>query len=245
MSPKTWEDLLRVSFIVMTVWTLNGVLIFFLLSRLNSIVNVQLYNYGLQFNSQWADPYGSIMELLMIFTALPMALSIVIFALGVFVFRKKPLAFLLRRKSISIPVQEAKEEKQNIEEVGKKEGEIETESVISVTIESESEELEVKPELSEESQQEDVGLIQPELIKVEVCKSEPEVQKTDISEEPKAKESAGLVISCSNCGKVFSKPMVMLDFNKGTTRLLNVCPFCNQILDETVEAKKSDGETQE
>jgi hypothetical protein len=246
MISKTWEDLLRVSFIVLTVWAVNGILIFFLLSRLDAIVNVQLYNYGLQFNSQWADPYSSTMVLLMIFIALPMVLSAVVFALSLIALRKKPLAFLLRRKSATIPVQEVKEEEQKTEEAPKKEVETETETenvqpdMIPVTIETEHKETMVEPEPLEETRQEDVGVIQPELIKVEVCRPEPEVETTEIvEEEPKAKETPGLVISCPNCGKVFSRPLVMLDFNKGTTRLVNVCPFCNQILGESIDSTKN------
>jgi hypothetical protein len=227
MNSKTLEDLLRVSFIVLTVWTVNGILIFFLLTRLDALINVQLYNFGLQFNSQWADPYWSSMGLLMIFTALPMILSVVVFALGLVVLRKKPLAFFSRRKSVSLPVQEEKEEEEK------------NEGVIPVTVESEPIEPEIEPEPIEEPQNEDIGVIQPELIKVEVCRSEAEAGKTDIIEEPKAKEKVGLVISCPSCGKVFSRPLVMLDFNKGTTRLVNVCPFCNQILGEAIESKKN------
>jgi hypothetical protein len=221
----------------------NGILIFFLLSRLDAIVNVQLYNYGLQFNSQWADPYSSTMVLLMIFIALPMVLSAVVFALSLIVLRKKPLAFLLRRKSATIPVQEAKEEEQKTEEAEKSEIKTEKENVqpemIPVTIEAKHEETVVEPEPLEEPQQEDVGVIQPELIKVEMCKSESEIETTETIEEPKAKDTPGLVISCPNCGKVFSRPLVMLDFNKGTTRLVNVCPFCNQILGESIDSTKN------
>jgi uncharacterized Zn-finger protein len=40
----------------------------------------------------------------------------------------------------------------------------------------------------------------------------------------------GIVISCSSCKKVVSKPLVMLDFNSGKAKLVNVCPYCNAIL---------------
>jgi uncharacterized Zn-finger protein len=39
-----------------------------------------------------------------------------------------------------------------------------------------------------------------------------------------------LLASCPNCKKVFSKPLVMLDFGGGKTRLVNVCPYCNHVL---------------
>jgi len=39
-----------------------------------------------------------------------------------------------------------------------------------------------------------------------------------------------MVVSCPGCKKVFSKPLVMLDFGGGKTRLVNVCPYCNRVL---------------
>jgi len=39
-----------------------------------------------------------------------------------------------------------------------------------------------------------------------------------------------LRISCAKCKKTFHRPLVMLDFSGGKARLVNVCPFCNQIV---------------
>jgi len=39
-----------------------------------------------------------------------------------------------------------------------------------------------------------------------------------------------MLISCPSCKKVFGKPLVMLDFSSGTSRLVNVCPYCNAVL---------------
>jgi uncharacterized Zn-finger protein len=50
-----------------------------------------------------------------------------------------------------------------------------------------------------------------------------------VSEEPKVKENH-IGISCPNCKKVFGKPLVMLNFEGGKTKLVNVCPYCNQTL---------------
>jgi len=41
-----------------------------------------------------------------------------------------------------------------------------------------------------------------------------------------------MLISCPHCKKLFSKPLVMLDFSNGRTRLVNVCPHCNAKLEE-------------
>jgi len=50
-----------------------------------------------------------------------------------------------------------------------------------------------------------------------------------------------MVISCPSCKRVFSKPLVMLDFSSGKTKLVNVCPYCNTILG-SAEEKDSDSE---
>jgi hypothetical protein len=89
MSSKTWDELWWVSFFVLAVWIVNGILIFFLLTRIDSLVNVQLYNYGLQFSNEWADPYWADIRLMMVFLGLPMAMSIVVVVLGFSRFRRK------------------------------------------------------------------------------------------------------------------------------------------------------------
>jgi uncharacterized Zn-finger protein len=45
----------------------------------------------------------------------------------------------------------------------------------------------------------------------------------------------GMIISCPKCKKVFSRPLVMLDFGGGKPKLVNVCPYCNQALGSTDE----------
>jgi hypothetical protein len=48
-----------------------------------------------------------------------------------------------------------------------------------------------------------------------------------------------MVASCPSCKRVFTKPLVMLDFSSGKTRLVNVCPYCNHILGGADEGEKS------
>jgi uncharacterized Zn-finger protein len=44
-----------------------------------------------------------------------------------------------------------------------------------------------------------------------------------------------ILISCPSCKRVFSKPLVMLDFPGGKAKLVNVCPYCNTVLDKVIE----------
>ena len=56
----------------------------------------------------------------------------------------------------------------------------------------------------------------------------------DAREEQKARENNNsMVISCPNCKKVFTRPLVMLDFASGKPKLVNVCPYCNHLLSST------------
>jgi uncharacterized Zn-finger protein len=50
-----------------------------------------------------------------------------------------------------------------------------------------------------------------------------------ISEEPRIRDNH-MLVSCPNCKKVFGKPLVMLNFEHGKTKLVNVCPYCNHTL---------------
>jgi uncharacterized Zn-finger protein len=91
---------------------------------------------------------------------------------------------------------------------------------------------------------------QKELPKIPEKKSES-VQKVDQTaklqiagrEELKTTENGHgntMVISCPNCQRVFSRPLVMLDFAGGTPKLVNVCPYCNHHLGNAKNEKCAD-----
>jgi DNA-directed RNA polymerase subunit RPC12/RpoP len=58
--------------------------------------------------------------------------------------------------------------------------------------------------------------------------SQESALRTKNGDLPKA-DSATL-ISCSACGREFSRPMVSLSVEGGKNRLVNVCPYCNHVL---------------
>lgn len=51
-----------------------------------------------------------------------------------------------------------------------------------------------------------------------------------VSKRVEATRENHMLISCPKCKRVFTKPLVMLDFSGGKTRLVNVCPYCNHVL---------------
>jgi len=79
-----------------------------------------------------------------------------------------------------------------------------------------------------------------------VTKQAPKPQQQPVvceERKPKEKENNGrengnsMVISCPSCKKVFSRPLVMLNFEGGKTRLVNVCPYCNHVLGSAEDEK--------
>jgi uncharacterized Zn-finger protein len=70
---------------------------------------------------------------------------------------------------------------------------------------------------------------------------EPEPTEATVKKpvEERARENQNaVVISCPNCQKVFSRPLVMLDFTSGKTRLINVCPYCNHKIGNAQEGEE-------
>jgi DNA-directed RNA polymerase subunit RPC12/RpoP len=43
--------------------------------------------------------------------------------------------------------------------------------------------------------------------------------------------------TCSNCEKTFSKPLVSLSFERGKSKFVNTCPYCNHVIGEVEEAE--------
>ncbi|MEM2466392.1 MAG: hypothetical protein QXZ47_03750 [Candidatus Bathyarchaeia archaeon] len=61
------------------------------------------------------------------------------------------------------------------------------------------------------------------MVKAEAPKPKP----LGARQKPAVAEQNHMLISCPKCKRVFSKPLVMLDFSTGRSRLVNVCPYCN------------------
>jgi uncharacterized Zn-finger protein len=210
MGSKTSDDLGWLSYIVLGVWIINAVLIWFLMTRIDSIVHGQLYGYGLQFSHNWADPYWASVNLIYVFMSVPMVLSAIV--LGIVLVRNKKFKgkhigkLRLRRQKVVVEEQKPKEENATAAE--------------EVPLESAPQEPE-----------------EPEPM------VEPYEPKMEVINEVEAKENNGLLISCPSCKKVFNRPLVMLDFSSGKTRLVNICPYCNHTLGEASDKKQDDENT--
>ncbi|MGB8781316.1 MAG: hypothetical protein WCD81_11805 [Candidatus Bathyarchaeia archaeon] len=149
---------------VLLVWLVSSALVMFSQKTIDSIVNVTLYGYGLQFSNKWAIPYWTYARLLYATQFVCIALSAVALTSG---FLKKD------NSDKHVPKPEERIDK-----------------------------------------------------------------KAAAREETKGRT---IVISCSSCKRVVSKPLVMLDFSGGKAKLVNVCPYCNTVLGKA--EKQNDTET--
>jgi uncharacterized Zn-finger protein len=165
----TWKGLLDNDWFVRAVlvlWLVSAVFVLFLLGKIDWVVHHELYNYGLQFSSEWASYYWGFLSSIYVFFAVPIVLSVSYFGLKVWRFIRGGRVVVSRK-----PLQPSK----------------------------------------------------------------------PIGRGVKAVEQNHMVISCPKCKKVFSKPLVMLDFGGGKTKLVNVCPYCNHVLEGMEEeAEKED-----
>ena len=160
MSHMTVVDLFRKYWfvkVILSLWLLSSIFILILLNRIDSIVNVTLYQYGLQPSMNWLGPYWFALRLIYVFMAVPAVFSFIVLIVG---FGKTD---------------------NDADRVHKR----------------------INGKLSKEQAQ-------------------------------IARENS-MLIKCVKCGKVFNKPLTMLDFSSGKPRMANVCPYCNHVLENAVD----------
>lgn len=136
---------------VLALWLASVVPVLLLLSRIDSIVHGDLYNFGLQFSVAWADPYWTALHLIYVSLAVPAVFSVVVLIVGL-----------------------------------KGTGEGATRATTQAG--------------------------------------------AKLSTQARVVRENSMLIRCIKCGKVFGKPLTMLDFSNGKPRLANVCPYCNHVL---------------
>jgi uncharacterized Zn-finger protein len=163
----------RVVIALLLVWIVNAAIGIYVLTRFDTLVHSQLYNYGLDFDHAWADTYYFYMQLMYIALIVPIALSVLSIAGG----------FKRQTNKTREPA------------------------------------TKLEPRLA-----------QPQ---------------PPVHQEPKAKvKENNSGTCCPSCKKVFSRPLVMLNFENGKNRLVNVCPYCNHVLENTENKQTSNSDFQ-
>jgi hypothetical protein len=99
-----------ISRIILIVSIISTAAVLLLYSRIDSLVNVSLYNYKLQFNPNWYNPYQSTTQLINIFLGAVLALNVVTLGLSMFgkVSKVSENKTPIRQKSLSL--QETKQQ---------------------------------------------------------------------------------------------------------------------------------------
>jgi hypothetical protein len=146
--------------VILVLWLVSAVMIAFLMYQIDQIVHGDLYNYGLQFNINWAFGYWALERLMAVCLMIPAILS------------GAALVSSLRRKGESY------------------------------------------------------------------TQSAPRHEVKSVNGNGRSLKENHMLISCPKCKKVFSKPLAMLDFSGGKTRLVNVCPYCNNVLNSADEKEE-------
>jgi hypothetical protein len=241
MSGKSWEELWWISYVVLGVWIVNGFLVIYMQFQIDTIVNVQLYSYGLQFSKQWADSYWMSSRLTMVFLGVPMALSTAVFVAWFRRFRKKAKIIMAKRKIKH--QKDTLEEKQSdaLEELTQA-TQKEPEEKTQVSLEEKHAnppQVDSDTELEEKLEQKPINepqaiIIQPDVIQLEKADHDTELVEAE-EEEQGVNTTLGLVV-CPSCGKIINRPLITLDFSNGTTHLVKVCPFCNYVLGDALDS---------
>ncbi len=225
---------------------MSALLALLLVSKIDGIIHGQLYNYGLEFSNDWASPYWTLTSLLYVSLGLFIALSATLIATS---FTPKIAKEVAYQRTV-IPKTFRHEEKllHPIAEKNELKSELQTELLPETTTKTKIEAI-PQTELAIETLNTKVAETQPTQepvleMPLETTKVEESIQEN--KPQPINDASHNILVSCPNCRKVFSRPLLMLDFSGGKTRVVNICPYCNQILgsEDNIATQEQDDDVQ-
>ncbi len=196
--------------------------VYFLLTRIDLIVHGQLYTYGLIFNAEWADPYRTLMWSIYGCLLAPAALSGAVLIVSLI---KHEQELPPKSQQVQIPRKIAVKQVTKVEKAsGATQGISKSSLPRAPNFEQRMQEtpkVEIVPR---------GGRNEPEVNLEGEVEQESEPLFVARSESDSKGQVVDMIISCPKCKKTFHRPLVMLDFGGAKPRLVNVCPFCNQIL---------------
>ena len=178
------------------------------LNMLDMIVHGTLYQYGLQFSYDWANPYWTLLRVIQALLSVITVVTTVSLLLTV-------RAHLSERSSNTRVTQVPK-------------------VVAKTPVTTHSPE---KPSTAHTSPSRSTTIAAPssahQLERVSVSKpsftpASPVLIPAPASTRKHA-DTSGL-FKCAHCRKTFTQPLRMLDFQGDRPRIVNICPFCNEII---------------
>ncbi len=214
----------RILLIVIIVFSC---IVTFLITQIDSIVNGhdhgQLYQYGLKFSLDWANPYWNYITIMFAGLAVTIVLSAVLLLLG-FIRPKPKLAETIIKQEQPQPKTQPTPAPQPIQ----------TQPIVETPPKQQPPPATPQPQPVQPQPKP-----QPKFQIQTPTKPQPEPQPAPAvaavqEQKPKAgkspKENVKAANNCPSCKKSFTQPLVMLDFEGGKSKLVNVCPYCNQVL---------------
>jgi len=165
--------------------------VFFTLNLLDNLVQGTLYNYGLQFSYDWANPYWMTLRIVQALLGLSMVLTLV------------NTVYVLKMYGL---------EAFRMPKIG------------------------LKPTISniEEPKTPKIGFKKP---KIEITATEKSTLSSTMGRQ--FSDIPSSMFKCGHCEKIFAQPLRMLDFHQDRPRIVNICPFCNEIIYTASRKEKS------
>lgn len=201
--------------LLLTLWIASAIITIVLLYEIDQIIHGDLYNFGLQFSNEWAEPYWIHIRTILIVLGLPIGLSI--FSNALFLITKKRDASkeISQHEYLSIPNPNTKPQ---IKALSKPNSELQPKLLPKHQPTSA---FETEPSVNLKSK----GSFKSMNYQEKESKKDSNRENSWSKDELDSK-----IISCPKCNKIFSKPLIMLDFGGGKTILVNHCPYCSYVL---------------
>jgi len=193
----------------------------YVLNLLDQIVHGQLYDYGLLFDLAWANPYWNLLRIIQMLLSVIAALTSVnvIFTIRKYVSVKKQTLKIARSQRPTMPAPApARPISPLTRTVPAPMHTVEKITATPVTPAATSVTPSVTPSV--------LATQVPSVTSPAPSGSAPAPPSPSA---PLATEIPGL-IKCTHCGKAFTQPLRMLDFQGDRPRIVSICPFCNEII---------------
>jgi len=206
-------------------------IVIYVLDLLDQIVHGELYYYGLLFDLAWANPYWTLLRIIQMLLGVIATLTSIniIFTVRKYVSVKKQTVKISSSQRPTVPsllpVRPFSPSKHTVPAptriVEKNSANPATPVVTRVT-----------PSVS------------PSVLTTQAPSETPFAPSVSTPARPSPSaplttEIPGL-IKCTHCGKAFTQPLRMLDFQGDRPRIVSICPFCNEIITTAPRQEESE-----
>jgi len=181
------------------------------LNMLDMIVHGTLYSYGLQFSYDWANPYWNLLRITQVLLSIVIVTTITSMLLTVrtYVKERKPIARAAPYTKVVKKTPVITRASEGIPPVSAEQTPLTSAKTAAPLVPS------AQPTVSK-------PMPVPAPLAVPVPVPTPSPSRAD-------SDASGL-FRCVHCGKTFTQPLRMLDFQGDRPRIVNICPFCNETL---------------